>query len=258
MNNSLVSIITPTYNSENYIRETIQSVINQTYKNWEMIIVDDCSSDNTVQIIQEIQKSEPRIKLFKLDKNSGAGVARNKAIEEASGKYIAFLDADDLWKPEKLTKQIKFLVDTKLHFTFSFYECIDEDGNLLHKIIKAPSPLTYSQLLFCNYVGNLTGIYDTSFFGKIPMTSIRKRQDWVYWLTILKKIKTSLPVPESLAYYRIRKGSISSSKINLVQYNFKIYREYLNKNLIISTLYIGIFLFTHFFVKPKYVKKIKF
>src|SRR5690606_2262294 len=248
--NNLVSIITPTYNSERYIQETIKSVQNQTYSNWEMIIVDDCSTDNTVKIIEKIQKTEPRIILFKLEKNTGAGIARNKAIELAQGRYIAFLDADDLWKPEKLEKQINFLTNNNQVFTFSFYEWIDENGNLLHKIIKAPSPLTYSQLLFCNYVGNLTGIYDTSFFGKIPMTSIRKRQDWVYWLTSLKKIKTSQPVPESLAYYRIREGSISSSKINLVQYNFKIYREYLNKNLIISTLYIGIFLFTPFFVKP--------
>src|SRR5690554_5302137 len=191
--NNLVSIITPTFNSEKYIQQTIQSVQNQTYQNWEMIIVDDYSSDATVRIIEEIAIQEPRITLIKSDRNSGTGIARNKAIDKAKGRYIAFLDADDLWKPRKLEVQIEFLQKENAYFTFSFYECIDENGNSLNKAIKAPNPLRYSQLLFCNYVGNLTGIYDTNFFGKIPMSSIRNRQDWIHWLTILQKIKIVHP-----------------------------------------------------------------
>lgn len=254
--NNLVSIITPTFNSEKYIQQTIQSVQNQTYQNWEMIIVDDCSSDNTIQIVEDIQNTEHRIILIKSDKNSGAGVARNKGIERANGKYIAFLDADDLWKSNKLEAQIYFMKENNLYFTFSFYECIDENGSSLNKKITSPNPLSYSELLFCNYVGNLTGIYDTNFFGKIPMSSIRKRQDWIHWLTILQKIKIAYPVPECLAQYRVRKDSISSSKMQLVKYNYKIYRNFLNKNHLVSFLYMCKFLFVHFFIKPKFSEKI--
>lgn len=256
--NNLVSIITPTYNSERYIQETIKSVQNQTYSNWEMIIVDDCSTDNTVKIIEKIQKTEPRIILFKLEKNSGAGIARNKAIELAQGRYIAFLDADDLWKPEKLEKQINFLTNNNQVFTFSFYEWIDENGNFLNKKITSPNPLHYSELLFCNYVGNLTGIYDTNFFGKIPMSSIRKRQDWIYWLTVLQKIEKGYPVPESLAYYRVRQDSISSSKIKLMKFNYQVYRQFLGKNKLIAGMYMCKFLFIHFFIKPKYTEQLNY
>jgi teichuronic acid biosynthesis glycosyltransferase TuaG len=255
--NDLVSIITPTYNSEKYIRETIKSVQNQTYPNWEMIIVDDCSTDATVRIIEEIAIQEPRITLIKSDRNSGAGIARGKSIEKAKGKYISFLDADDLWKSEKLQKQILFLKERNLPFTFSSYEWIDEDGNPLYKEMFSPNPLTYSQLKFCNYIGNVTGIYDVEFFGKIPMSSIRKRQDWIHWLTILKEINTAYPITESLAYYRVRKDSISSSKIKLVKYNYRVYRDFLNKNSFISFGYMIKFLFIHFFIKPKYTRVIR-
>lgn len=252
----LVSIVTPTFNSEKFISETIQSVQNQTYQNWEMIIVDDCSTDNTINLVYEKAKNDSRIKLNKLEINSGAGIARNYAIEKAKGKYIAFLDSDDLWKPEKLLKQLNFLKERKLPFTFSFYDCIDEQGNKLNRSIEAPLKLTYRQLFFCNYIGNLTGIYDTEYFGKIPINSIRKRQDWMMWLTILKKLKKAYVVPESLAYYRIRKESISSSKMDLIRYNFNIYRNFHQINFIVSFICMSIFLFTQIIIKPTYVKKL--
>jgi teichuronic acid biosynthesis glycosyltransferase TuaG len=253
---ALVSIITPSFNSEKFISETIQSVQNQTHKNWEMIIVDDCSKDKTVQIIESFIKKDPRIQLHRLDKNSGAGIARNSAIQAAKGDYIAFLDADDLWKPEKLEKQLAFMQTNNLPFTFSFYDWIDEAGNSLKKRIEAPRNLTYKQLFFCNYVGNLTGIYDVKFFGKIPISSIRKRQDWIMWLTILKKIKTAKPVPESLAYYRIRENSISRSKMELLKHNFSVYRQFHKLNFVRSVFCIFRFLFTQLFLKPKYKREL--
>jgi teichuronic acid biosynthesis glycosyltransferase TuaG len=254
--NHLLSIITPTFNSEKYISETILSVQNQTYLNWEMLIVDDCSKDKTFEIIDEFAKSDARIKTFQLNKNSGSGVARNKALEFATGKYIAFLDADDLWKPEKLEKQIDFIQKNNLKFTFSFYECIDENGKSLNKIIKSPKILSYNQLFFCNYIGNLTGIYDADYFGKIPISSIRKRQDWILWLTILKKIRTAKPVPQSLAFYRIRQDSISASKISLLKHNFNVYRNFHNKNLIVSCFCMIGFLFSQLVIKPRFTKKL--
>jgi len=253
----LVSIITPAFNSEKFISETIKSVQNQTYENWEMIIVDDCSSDKTTEIVELASSVDKRIKLFKLEKNSGAGIARNTALGKASGKYIAFLDADDLWKPRKLEKQINFLMSNQLHFTFSFYECMDEEGNMLDRVVEAPKELTYHQLFYCNYVGNLTGIYDVDYFGKIQISSTRKRQDWMMWLTVLKKIRTAYPVTESLAIYRIRDNSISASKLNLLQHNFKVYRSYHKHNFAVATLHMIGFLFTQFIIKPNYIKKIK-
>ena len=177
-----------------------------------MIIVDDCSTDKTAYIIEQFVINDSRIHFFQLEKNSGAGIAREMALSKATGDYISFLDADDLWKPLKLEKQLQFLKDNKIHFTFSFYDCIDEEGNALNKRVEAPRNLSYRQLFFCNYVGNLTGIYDVDYFGKIAISSTRKRQDWMVWLTILKKIKRAKPVPESLAFYRIRNNSLIGFK----------------------------------------------
>jgi glycosyltransferase involved in cell wall biosynthesis len=254
--NDLVSILTPTYNTEKFIRATIESVQNQTYQNWEMILVDDASTDETVKIISDFVEKDNRIKLFKLTKNSGNGFARNVALEKASGKYIAFLDADDLWFPNKLEKQLQFLKANNLPFTFSFYDCIDEEGNNLNRRVEAPLNLTYNQLFFCNYVGNLTAIYDADFFGKIVIEATQKRQDWRLWLTILKQIKETKPVPESLAFYRIRKDSISSSKFKLIKHNFDIYRDFHGFNFVSSVLLMIRFLFTQLVIKPRYIKKV--
>lgn len=252
----LVSIIIPTYNCEKFIGKTLQSVLNQSYSNWEIILVDDASTDNTVTIIKEFAQDDNRIKLTRLENNSGNGFARNIALQNASGRYIAFLDADDLWAPLKLEKQISFLQSHKLPFTFSFYDCIDEQGNNLNRRVEAPLSLSYNQLFYCNYVGNLTAIYDVEFFGKIKIEATQKRQDWRLWLTILKQIKTAQPVPESLAFYRIRKDSISSSKFKLIKHNFGVYREFHGYNFVFSILLMARFLFTQLLVKPRYIKKL--
>ncbi|WP_426483419.1 glycosyltransferase family 2 protein [Flavobacterium sp. 2] len=252
----LVSIIVPTYNTEKFIRLTIESVQNQTYTNWEMILADDASTDKTVAIIEEFAQKDSRIKLFKSPENRGNGFARNTALEKATGKYIAYLDADDLWFPEKLEKQIEFLKTNNLHFTFSFYDSIDEEGNDLNRRVESPNPLTYKELFFCNYVGNLTAIYDADYFGKIILETSQKRQDWRIWLTIVKQIKMSKPVPEPLAFYRIRKDSVSSSKFKLIKHNFGVYREFHGYNFVFSILLMIRFLFTQLIIKPKYIKKV--
>lgn len=253
----LVSIITPTFNSEKFIAEAILSVQKQTYANWEIIVVDDCSTDKTEEIISHFIKQDPRIKFIKLQKNSGAGVARNLAVQIAKGRFIAFLDSDDLWKPLKLEKQVAFLLSNNLPFTFSFYDCINEDGKYLNKLIESPKKLSYTQLFFCNFVGNLTGIYDVDYFGKIPISNLRKRQDWMVWLTILKQIKTAKPVPESLAFYRVRQDSISSSKWSLLKHNYSVYRQFHQINIALSLCCMTVFLFTQLMIKPRYIKKIK-
>lgn len=257
METPLVSIITPTFNSQQFIEKAIKSVQNQTCISWEMIVIDDCSTDQTPSIVRELALLDQRIRFFRLEKNSGPGIARNTALQKAMGKYIAFLDSDDLWAEEKLEKQLAFMQSNGLKFTFSFYECIDEAGNALHKRIEAPKNLSYNQLVFCNYVGNLTGIYDAEYFGKITITSVRKRQDWILWLTILKKIKIAKPVPETLAFYRVRTNSISSSKIDLIKYNYRVYTDFHRHNVIIAGLCMCGFLFTQLFIKPLYSKLIK-
>ena len=256
MNCPLVSIITPCYNSEKFISESILSVLNQTYSNWELIIVDDASTDSSAIIVSDFALKDTRIHFIQLEKNSGTGVARNKALEQAKGDYIAFLDADDLWKPEKLQKQLDFMQEHQLPFSFSYYECINEAGEQLNKRVEAPLNLSYRQLFFCNYVGNLTGIYSVKHFGKITNNSVRKRQDWMQWLTILKQIKETKIVPESLAYYRLRENSISASKFDLVKYNFSVYRKFHGYHLVKASFCMIGFLFTQLIIKPFYIKTI--
>ena len=252
----LVSIIIPTYNSADFIADTLASVQQQTYPNWEVILVDDGSTDITLAIAQNIAQTDHRIRIFKNPTNSGTGVTRNNALHHCQGNYIAFLDADDVWKPNKLERQLQFMQEQQQPFTFSFYECIDEAGNPLHKLVEAPRNLPYRQLFFCNYVGNLTGIYDADFFGKIAISSIRKRQDWMLWLTILKKLKSAKPVPESLAYYRIRNNSLSASKVALLQHNFAVYRQFHRYNFVAALFIMLGFLFTQLLIKPRYIKNV--
>ncbi|UYW00912.1 glycosyltransferase [Flavobacterium agricola] len=249
MKSGLVSIITPTFNSEKYILETIQSVIKQTYSNWEMIIVDDCSTDSTFSLLTLQAELEPRIKVLKLAKNSGAGVARQLALDNSNGNYIAFLDSDDMWKPEKLQVQIDFLKTNNLAITFSGYELIDEKSNPLRKLILPKKQVTYKELFYCNWIGNLTGIYDVTKIGKIPISTFRKRQDWIMWLEVLKIEKVAFSTPNNLAYYRIRKDSISASKLQLLKSNYLVYYNYHKQNVVSSFFSMLVFLYNQLIVK---------
>jgi teichuronic acid biosynthesis glycosyltransferase TuaG len=246
---ALVSIVTPVYNAEKYIRASVESVLAQTYTNWELLIVDDCSSDNTVAVVSAF--SDPRIRLFTLEFNSGPGIARDTAVGQAKGNYIAFLDADDLWYPDKLKLQLQWMQNHKQPFTFSFYDLVDENGDPTGMQVTAPLKLSYRQLFYCNYVGNLTGIYSVDYFGKIPISRIRKRQDWILWLEIMKQIKHARPVPQSLALYRIREGSVSSSKISLLKYNYAVYRDYHQCNPVVAVLSMIVFLYNQLLIKRR-------
>ena len=237
-----VSIITPAYNSEKYISETILSIQNQTFQDWELLITDDCSTDHTWMIICEFAKKDHRIKTFQLQKNSGPGIARNNSIKHASGRFIAFCDSDDCWLPEKLEKQLKFQQENNLALSFSSYKIIDENGRPTGQV-KAPGKVTYKKMLRNNYVGCLTAIYDKDKIGKVFMPEIRKRQDWALWLKILKLTPYALSVQENLAVYRERNVSVSSGKISLIKYNWKILREVENFSTPKSTLFLSRFLF---------------
>lgn len=240
------------YNSELFISDTINSVISQTHKNWELILIDDCSQDKTLKIVQPFLDKYPNINLIKNNKNSGTAISRNKGINIAKGSFIAFLDADDLWKPEKLNKQISFMKTNGCDVCFSSYELIDEQGKTINKKVKALNVLTYSKLLKSNYVGNLTGIYNTKTLGKIISPNLRKRQDWLLWLKALEiSKKPALGLAESLAYYRIRENSISSNKFNLLKYNYAVYKEGLKFSTLKSVYYMFVFLKEHFFIKTK-------
>lgn len=244
----LVSIITPSYNSEQYIGQMIESILAQTYQNWELLITDDCSTDNSCEIIQEYIQNDNRIKLFKLTSNSGAGIARNNSIDHALGRYIAFLDSDDLWKPDKLEKQLDFMRSNNYQFTFSSYDIVNEEGNQIG-YVEAKRHLSYYSLLRCNEIGCLTCMYDSEYLGKMYFPNIRKRQDWGLWLTIIKKCKIAYGLEKSLAIYRKRKDSISSNKMELLKYNYKLYNEFENCSKIKSAILLLIYFLPYYFYK---------
>src|SRR5690625_3515486 len=220
----------PAYNSEAFINETIDSIKNQTYKNWELIIVDDCSTDNTIKIIKDYQKEDSRIQLFEQEKNMGTAIARNIAVEKANGQYLAFIDSDDLWKKEKLTAQLSFMEENNYKFTSTSYEEVDEQGNPTGKKILSQKKLDYDGLLKFNQ-GNSTIIYNASELGKFYIPDIRKRNDFVMWLQVIKKTKYIYGMEEALTQYRVRDGSLSSNKLDLVKYQWKVYREIENLSL---------------------------
>ena len=247
---NLVSIITPTYNSAEYVSETIKSIQAQTHGYWELLITDDCSTDLTIDIIKSFQKVDKRIKLFLLDKNQGTGAARNKSIKEARGRYIAFCDSDDQWKKNKLEVQLSFIKKNKLLFSYTDYDVVSKDNQFI-KRIKCPYRMTYSKLLKNNYVGCLTAIYDKEKLGKMYMPLIRKRQDWVLWLNIMNKIKHTKGLNDSLSIYKTRDSSISHDKLLLIKYNWRVYRQELKFSFFASIIYLTQFLFFYILKKFK-------
>ena len=248
--NELVSIITPTFNSGKYIRDTIDSVISQTYPNWELLITDDCSTDATCEIVEKYAAMDSRIKLFRLEKNSGGGVARSNSIEHANGRYLAFCDSDDRWLPNKLEKQLQFMTEKGCCLSYSSYLTCIEDANV-SGIVVCKSKLTYKEECRDNQIGCLTAIYDTHPYGKVYFPSIRKRQDWGFMVRALEKCGIAYGMKEPLAIYRLRQGSISSNKMQLIKYNIRFYKEVLHYN------HIKAFLKFVFCFLPSYIMKKK-
>lgn len=210
MVDGLVSIIMPSWNTGRFIAESIQSVINQTYENWELIIVDDCSTDNTDAVVASF--SDTRIRYLKNSKNSGAAVTRNRAIREAKGEWIAFLDSDDLWAPEKLAKQINFMKEHGYVFSYHDYVKIDEESQPLNIYVTGPEVVTKQKMYNYGYPGCLTFMYSAKAMGLIQIKDIKKNNDYAILLKLCKKADCYL-LPENLAQYRIRKKSISHDKL---------------------------------------------
>lgn len=253
----LVSIITPLFNASQFIAQTLESVQAQTYQNWEQIVVDDASTDGCAEIVAQFASKDDRIRLVKLDENKGAAYCRNQATQLAQGLYVAFLDSDDLWHPEKLQRQIRFMTDENCPVSFSSYLHIDENGNMLGKRIKALRELPYKKQLRNNYIGNLTGIYNADVLGKILAPNIRKRQDWAVWLEAIQKSgKPAQGIPEDLAFYRVRSGSISANKWNLVKFNFRFYRHYLGNSWMQAVFNLLRFFWEYFVERPKQIEKL--
>jgi len=231
-----VSIITPSFNSAKYIEETIKSVIAQTYKDWEMIIVDDCSTDTTCSIIKEWCKKDKRIKLINLDINSGAAIARNVALHHSKGRFISYLDSDDIWYPTKLEKQIDFMLRNNYGFSCVSYEVIGDDGKTKNKHIYMKDKLDYIGFLTNNYLQTVGIMVDTLITGfeVLEMPKLRRRQDAATWLQILKTGNSCYGIPEVLAQYRRTKNSLSSNKVKAVKGVWHLYRKIERLNFIFS------------------------
>ncbi|SFB27309.1 teichuronic acid biosynthesis glycosyltransferase TuaG [Lentibacillus halodurans] len=235
--NPLISVITPAYNAEEFIKGTIESVLAQTYSNWEMIIVDDYSSDRTVEFVKTYEEQDTRIKLVELEENSGSAIARNTAMENASGRYIAFLDSDDLWFSEKLEKQLHFMQKKDIAFSFTKYVRMEEDGTLRDTVSKAPESVGYDDLMKHCVIGCLTVMIDRDKVGHQKMVNIRTRQDYAYWLAITKKGFRAYGLPEVLSKYRTVENSISSNKIKAAKRQWYVYRQIEHQNLLKSLWY---------------------
>lgn len=233
----LVSIIMPCYNGEKYLPDAIQSVINQTFPDWELIIVDDHSTDNSITIIEEFCKKESRIRFFHTAKSTGLpATPRNLGIQEARGRYIAFLDCDDMWLPTKLERQIPLFVVKNVAIVFSFYSKMDNVGNYKINSIASPVFVSYDYMLNGNCIGNLTAVYDTKKCGKVFQKEIH-HEDYVMWLSILQKGFYALNTNTVEAIYRENKFSVSGSKLKIFKWQWNILRNELKIPLLHTVKY---------------------
>ena len=251
--NELVSIIMPSYNTGRFIAETVNSVLAQTYENWELIIVDDCSTDNTDEVVAQFLGDE-RIQYIKNEKNGGAAVSRNRALREAKGKWIAFLDSDDLWTADKLEKQIGFMEKNGYHFSYTNYNEIDEESQPLGRHVTGPRKISKTGMFNYCWPGCLTVMYDAETVGLIQIEDIKKNNDYAMWLKVCRKAKCYL-LDEDLALYRKRRGSISNHSYKaLIKWHYKLFREAEGMNPIASAFNTCRNLGFGFIKKIKYVK----
>lgn len=223
MADDLVSIIMPAYNAELYIESAIESILRQSYQNWELLVVNDASSDKTGGIVEKIAQKDPRVLLFTNVTNMGIAGTRNVALKNAKGRFIAFLDSDDLWLPDKLTAQLAYMTDKRASIVYSGYTRINEHGKYLGTVIP-PKLVTYKDLLKSNFIGNLTGVYDCKYLGKEYFKKF-KHEDYIAWLHLLKRAGSAYGIPQELAQYRVYSGSTSSNKFKTIAWQWRIYRE---------------------------------
>ncbi len=218
-----VSIVLPVYNAKGFVVETIQSVIKQTYQNWELIIVDDCSPDGTFQYLLEKYDDFPNVKIFRNEVNSGAGITRNRALKEASAEMIAFLDADDIWLPTKLEKQVSHMSEKNSAITHTSYAFIDEASRRTAGKMSVSRVVNLKSYMRNTEIGMSTSLVDRRIVGNIEFNPMRTRQDTKLWLTLLGQGFMSEGIDEVLVYYRIRGGQISGNKFKIAWRTFKLY-----------------------------------
>lgn len=252
--NDLVSIIMPSYNTAAYIKQSIESVLKQSYTNWELIIVDDCSSDNIDEVVKSI--NDVRVKYLKNEKNSGAALSRNRALKEAKGRWIAFLDSDDLWMSEKLEKQIRFMEKNGYYFSYTNYEEIDIDGNKTGVKITGPKRITKTGMFNYCWPGCLTVMFDATKVGLVQIEDIKKNNDYAMWLKICRKADCYL-LDEYLGQYRRgRDGSVSTHSIKtMIGWHYKLFHEAEKMGMVESLVNTGRNLMFGFYKKKKYVKR---
>lgn len=243
----LVSIIMPCYNVESYLRESVNSVIEQTYDNWELIIVDDCSTDNSYVLMKELSLLDNRIKISQNTANAGGAQTRNNGIDIATGRYIAYLDSDDLWEAEKLSSQIKFMESNNVGFSYSNYRQFCLGSNDV--VISAPEYVSYDDMIKCNFIGCLTVVYDTKPFGKFYFPLTKKRHDYALWLNMLKEFKSAHNVGGLLARYRVHSNSLSAKKVDAFQSYFYVLYNLQRVSFFKSIYYTSIFSMLSFFKK---------
>ena len=248
MQQELVSIIMPSYNAVHYIVDSIESILAQTYQNWELVITDDCSTDGTQQILEDYARRDARVRVFLLKENMGSGHTRNRCLEEAKGRYIAFCDSDDRWLPEKLEKQIRFMQDHDYAFTFASYYTCNEEGET-NGIVIAPEYQTLIDTKRDDKIGFLTTVFDTAHCPKFLMPVQRKRQDWAYVLMIHQQVGNAYALSEPLGVYRLHENSISHNKWSLVKYNAAVYREVFGYSKFQSFAYLFCFFLPTYFIK---------
>ena len=244
------TVITPIYNAEDFLEETLTSISEQSYQNWEALLINDCSTDRSLAIAQRFADKDSRFKIINRIESGGAAKARNDGINQAKGRFIAFLDSDDVWLPNKLEAQIGFMKSNDIAFSFSSYRFLTEEGQITTEV-KAPKKITYSKLLKGNVIACLTAVYDTQKLGKVLMPDILKRQDFGLWLKITKMGVTGHGLQVPLAHYRLRKGSISSAKFNTMLYTWDLYRSVEKLSLFQSFYYISSHLLGAIFKRTK-------
>lgn len=250
----LVSVIMPSYNTGRYIKETIDSVLAQTYSNWEIIIVDDCSTDNTDAVVSQYLVDE-RIRYIKNDANRGAAISRNRALREAKGRWIAFLDSDDLWEPQKLEKQIAFMQENDYHFSYTSYSEMDEGGKLNGITVTGPKKITKKGFFNYCWPGCLTVMYDRAFVGLIQVADIKKNNDYAMWLKVCRKA-TCYYLDEDLALYRKgRAGSVSTHSMKtLIGWHYKLHHDAEGQYALIALFNTVRNLLFGYYKKKRYVR----
>lgn len=250
-NNPLVTIIVPNYNCGKFIQETIKSIKNQTYINWELIFIDDASTDNSLEIIRSFQINDDRMRIYINNEQKGAAYSRNLAIQYSLGGYLAFLDSDDVWVSTKLEDQLKFMFENHADFSFTCYEHIDENSDRLGLKAKVVNKLSYHQMMLHCWPGCLTVMYKQDLNNKIYGPDIKKNNDHALFLKVLKQTKRAMGFDKCLAYYRIRKNSISSKKLDIIKYYIKVIHFYEQKNIFFALFCV----FTHVVIKCMYKYK---